>query len=64
VDGFLVFPVCGVWFNLQDLHVFPTYFVASSYAGWTNFDFPRRAWVRLHLCSLIHTFKGLLVSPM
>jgi hypothetical protein len=26
VGGFLVFLVCGVWFNLQDLSFFPTYF--------------------------------------
>jgi hypothetical protein len=24
---FLAFPVCGVWFNLQDLHFFSPYFV-------------------------------------
>jgi hypothetical protein len=28
VGGFLVFPVCGVWFNLQDLRFFLIYFVA------------------------------------
>jgi hypothetical protein len=27
VGGFIVFPVCGVWFNLQDLRFFSTYFV-------------------------------------
>jgi hypothetical protein len=27
VGGFLVFPVCGVWFNPQDLLFIPTYFV-------------------------------------
>jgi hypothetical protein len=37
--GVLVFPAGGVWFNLQDLRFFPTYFVASTYACWTNFDF-------------------------
>jgi hypothetical protein len=25
--GFLVFPTCGVWFNLQDLRFITTYFV-------------------------------------
>jgi hypothetical protein len=29
VGGFLAFPVCGVWFSLQDLRFFPTYSVAS-----------------------------------
>jgi hypothetical protein len=28
VGRFLVFPVGGVWFNLQDFHFFSTYFVA------------------------------------
>jgi hypothetical protein len=28
VSGFLVYPVCGVWFNLQNLSFFPTYIVA------------------------------------
>jgi hypothetical protein len=28
VGGFLVFLVCGVWFNLQELRFIPTYFVA------------------------------------
>jgi hypothetical protein len=28
VGGFLVFPACGVWFNLQDLRFIPTYSVA------------------------------------
>jgi hypothetical protein len=28
VGGFLVFSVCGVWFNLQNLHFIPRYFVA------------------------------------
>jgi hypothetical protein len=45
VSGFLVFPVCGVWFNLQDLSFIPTYFVAASVhisSGWWNL-------VKLHL---------------
>jgi hypothetical protein len=29
VDGFGVFPLCGVWFSLQDLPSIPTYFVIS-----------------------------------
>jgi hypothetical protein len=35
VGGFLVFPVCGVWFNLQDLRFIPAYFMAFyvSYVG-------------------------------
>jgi hypothetical protein len=28
VGGFFVFPVGGVWFDLQDLRFFPTYSVA------------------------------------
>jgi hypothetical protein len=28
VDRFFVFPVCGVWFHLQNLRFIPTYFVA------------------------------------
>jgi hypothetical protein len=28
VGGFLVFPVCGIGLNLQDLRFIPTYFVA------------------------------------
>jgi hypothetical protein len=28
LGGFLVFPVFGVWFNLQNLRFFPTYFMA------------------------------------
>jgi hypothetical protein len=34
------------------------------YACWANFDFSSRPWVRLYLCSFMHTSTGLLVSPM
>jgi hypothetical protein len=36
----------------------------SSYSCWANFDFSSKPCVRLYLCSLMHTSKGLLVSPM
>jgi hypothetical protein len=35
---------------------------SSSYACWTNFHFSSKPQVRLHLCSLMRTSKGLLVS--
>jgi hypothetical protein len=28
--GFLLFPVCGVWFNLQDFCLFLTFLLASA----------------------------------
>jgi hypothetical protein len=45
VGGFLVFPVCGARFNMQDLRciLWP-----PSYACWANFDFSSRPWVRLY----------------
>jgi hypothetical protein len=58
---FLVFPVCVVGLNLQDLRFIPTYFVPSSYVCWANFDFSSKPCVRLYLCSLMSTSKGLLV---
>jgi hypothetical protein len=65
VGRFLLFPVGGVHFNLQDLRIFPTYFVAffCMHVG-ANFDFLGRPWVRLYLCSLMCSSKHLLVSPM
>jgi hypothetical protein len=39
VGGFLVFPVCGVWLNLQHLRFFPTFLWPFSYACWANFGF-------------------------
>jgi hypothetical protein len=52
------------WAHLQDLRFIPTYFVAFLYACWANFDFSSKPCVRLHLCSLMCTSKGLLASPM
>jgi hypothetical protein len=53
VGGFLVFPVRGVWFNLQDnknktFMSFQHILWPSSYAYWANFDFSSRTWVRLY----------------
>jgi hypothetical protein len=63
VGRFLVFPVCGVRLNLQDLCSFPYIYWPSSYACWANFHFLSRPRVRLCLCSLMRS-KTLLVSPM
>jgi hypothetical protein len=47
VDGFLVFPVRDVWFNL--LRFIPTYFVAFLVCMlWANFDFSNRPCVLLN----------------
>jgi hypothetical protein len=63
VDGFLVFPVCGVWFNLQDFCFFQTVLWSYSYSCCANFDFSSRP-VRLCLCSVRRTSTDVLVSPM
>jgi hypothetical protein len=55
VGGFPVFPVGGVWFNLEDPHFFLLYLMVFSYACWANFDFSSRPCVRLYLCSLMRT---------
>jgi hypothetical protein len=57
VGGFLVFPVCGVWVNLQDLRFFPTYFAAFFVwmLGW--FWFFKHTFIMLYLCSLMSTFS-------
>jgi hypothetical protein len=64
VGGLIVFPVWDVWFNLQDLCFFLTYFVAFCVYMLGYFDFWSRPWVRLYLCSLMHNCKSLLVSLM
>jgi hypothetical protein len=64
VGGFLVFPVCGVWFNLQAFASFQHILWPSSYAYLANFDVSSRHWVKLCLCSLMRTSKCLIVSPM
>jgi hypothetical protein len=42
VSCFLVFPVGGVRFNMQDFWLFPTILCPSSHANWVNFDFSSR----------------------
>jgi hypothetical protein len=36
----------------------------SSYECWATFDFSSKPCVKLYLCSLMHSSRGLLVSPM
>jgi hypothetical protein len=55
---FLVFPVYGVQFTVQDVRFILTR--PSSYACWAS----SKPCVRLCLCSLMRTSKGLLVSPL
>jgi hypothetical protein len=47
VGRFLVSPVGGVWFNLEDLHFFQHILWFSSYACWANFDFFKQTLVQV-----------------